>query len=666
MKIVHVVPTYLPATRYGGPIYSVHGLCRALAWRGHEVHVVTTSVDGPTDSQVPHDQAVALDGVLVHYSRSSQLRRLYFSAGLARDLERLVPEADVVHLHSVFLWPTLRAARVAARCGIPYVLAPRGMLVQDLIRRKNAWVKWAWIAAFERKNLTQAAALHLTSQVEADELRRFGFALPPLWVVPNGVDLPQHVRRPRPAEPPTILFLGRINWKKGLDRLLAALEHLPDARLLLAGNDEEGYLDEVWRLANSHEVRARVEYVGPISAKRRASLFARAHVVALCSYNENFGNVVLEAMAHACPVVVTHEVGASTLVQRWGAGVVVPGDPREIASALDRILSSPELQQEMGEAGRAVAVQRLSWDRIAHRLEEHYVTILRPPSSSVGPTRLGIGLGRTIPTLKLAQTLRTLDGVRQVARLVPARPRHVRTFLDRIIRPPWWAGRHRFQDVTAICRELAESGLLDRLERDLQYVSKSPAQPESARQAVPGTMHRAHLEALYVLVRLERPGRLVETGACNGASTAVLLRAMSLNGHGELWSIGPTEEVGAQHLTDLWPGKGGAQTPLGREREPGWLAKRTPWHLHLGRSQDLLPGLLAELGEIDLFLLDGGDSLSNQLFEFRTGLRHLSPGGALALNGINASEAFRFFWQELPPSTRVTFVGRSSCFVHMR
>ena len=63
MRLLHVVPSYYPATRYGGPIRSVHGLCTALVKQGHEVHVFTTNVDG--DSDVPMECPVDLDGVKV-------------------------------------------------------------------------------------------------------------------------------------------------------------------------------------------------------------------------------------------------------------------------------------------------------------------------------------------------------------------------------------------------------------------------------------------------------------------------------------------------------------------------------------------------------------------------------------------------------------------------
>src|SRR5438270_11323384 len=143
MKILHVVPSYYPAVRYGGPIYAVHALCIGLARAGHEVHVLTTSVDGAGDSNVAHNHPVDLDGVLVHYFRSRWLRRLYYSTDLARELRLTVGNFDVVHLHSVFLFPTWIGARAAARIGVPYVVSPRGMLVRDLIRRRSTATKRA-------------------------------------------------------------------------------------------------------------------------------------------------------------------------------------------------------------------------------------------------------------------------------------------------------------------------------------------------------------------------------------------------------------------------------------------------------------------------------------------------------------------------------------------
>src|SRR5262249_8399476 len=144
MKILHVVPTYFPAVRYGGPIYSVHSLCPSLGAAGHRVHVFKTSVDGPRDSNVPHGRPVGLGVVLGWYLRSRWLRRLYYSADLKNHLGSIAGDLDIVHLHSVFLYPTWMGARAAMRASVPYVLSPRGMLVHDLITRRSTLIKRTW------------------------------------------------------------------------------------------------------------------------------------------------------------------------------------------------------------------------------------------------------------------------------------------------------------------------------------------------------------------------------------------------------------------------------------------------------------------------------------------------------------------------------------------
>src|SRR5205823_14112603 len=103
LRLLHVVPTYLPAVRYGGPIRSVHALCRELAALGHEVDVFTTSVDGPGDSDVPLGTPVDLEGVRVTYFPSRVLRRLYWSPPMSRALSARPGRVDLVHLHAVYL-----------------------------------------------------------------------------------------------------------------------------------------------------------------------------------------------------------------------------------------------------------------------------------------------------------------------------------------------------------------------------------------------------------------------------------------------------------------------------------------------------------------------------------------------------------------------------------
>ena len=381
LRILHVVPAYYPAVRYGGPIRSVHGLAAALVRRGHEVHVYTTNIDGESDLDVPLDRPVELDGVQVHYFPVPALRRLCWSPAMSSKLSQCVREFDVVHVHSVFQWPTRAAARAAAAHGVPYILAPRGMLVRDLIRRKSRFIKRLWIDTVERHSLTRAAAVHVTSDLEGDELRAQFGALPEIANILNGVVFPREYP-PRSATPfaelpPRYgLFLSRISWKKGLDRLITAWREVPDIPLVIAGNDDENYRPKLEELARAQGIAERVQFIGPVSDAHKWSLYADATLFVLPSYSENFGNVVAEAMAMGCPVVVSEEVGIAALVRQAQAGIVTRCDPADLAAAVRTLLADPARRSELGRRGRLAAEASLSWEGVAAQAEDLYRRVI--------------------------------------------------------------------------------------------------------------------------------------------------------------------------------------------------------------------------------------------------------------------------------------------------
>lgn len=369
MRILHVVPTYLPATRYGGPIYAVHGLCRALAARGHEVSVFTTNVDGDQESAVPLGAPVTLDGVSVRYFPSA-FRRLYVSPRMRAALDDSVGGYDAVHLHSVFLWPTWAAARAARRHGVPYLISPRGMLVPELIARKSRFAKLLCIRAVERRTFSHAAALHFTAQREWDEARRIDIPLPSPFVVPNGIDLPPIDDRPRLDS--TLLFLGRINWKKGLERLIEAMALVPAAKLIIAGNDEEALTPELRAQAAGNGTASRIDFCGAVSGERKDELLRTCTALVLPSYSENFGNVVIEAMAVSTPVIVTPEVGLAPDVEAADAGIVSSNEPERLAAAIRILLDDQARRGAQGRRGRAVVAESFTWDSVAARMEHQY------------------------------------------------------------------------------------------------------------------------------------------------------------------------------------------------------------------------------------------------------------------------------------------------------
>ena len=381
MRILHVVPSYLPAWRYGGPIRSVHGLAKAQSGARHAVEVFTTDVDGPGRLEVPTDRPVAIDGVSVSYFRCGWPRRLYRAPAMAAALGRRVREFDVVHLHSVFLWPTRAAARAAAAAGVPYFVSPRGMLVEGLIRERGALRQRLWIRLVERRTLRRAAGIVLQSELERRELEALGLDLAPTHVVPNGIGQPPPGGGSDPAETaslassgPLVLFLGRVDRKKGIDRLIEALPLLAEASLVVAGNDEERLIPGMFRLAESLGVGSRVSFPGEVRGAEKARLLAAADVFCLPSSSENFGLAALEAMAAGRPVIVTPEVGLASFSEAREALIVVGREPDELAAAIAALLRDRERAERLGEHARAVAERHFGWPAIAEIMTEIYAS----------------------------------------------------------------------------------------------------------------------------------------------------------------------------------------------------------------------------------------------------------------------------------------------------
>jgi glycosyltransferase involved in cell wall biosynthesis len=386
MRILHITPYYYPAVRYGGPIRCIHGLCKNLVRLGHDIQVFTTDRDGPSTVGRQLGVPVDVDNVKVWYFRSAYCKRLFFSPAMQRELSRWVDGFDILHIHTFFSWPTHIAASAAIRRNIPYILKPHGMLDKKLIERKSRRVKGFWIRFFGRRVVEKAARIHLTTDAELEEIRRFRFRLPEAFVLPLGMDPADDTPEPgQPVSPviqtltrkkPLLLFLSRVNWKKGLDRLIPALRQVEGAHLAIAGNDEDNYRVILDRLASRHGVYDRVTFTGAVYGEEKRKLLEAATLFVLPSYSENFGIAVLEAMAAGVPVVVTPEVGLAGEVKKSGAGVVLEGDPGILGPGIRALLADPVRLREMGERGRKLVERRFAWSGIAKEMENIYNEII--------------------------------------------------------------------------------------------------------------------------------------------------------------------------------------------------------------------------------------------------------------------------------------------------
>ncbi len=375
LRVLHVIPSFWPATRYGGPIEGVLRLCQHLLRLGVTLEVVTTDADGPGDLRVPIAEKTLAEGVPVRYFPRRPRTRFAFSAPLARHLAREIPQWDLVHVTALFSFSSAAAMALARHARVPYVVSPQGTLMPWALGSKR-WKKAPYFDLVERKNVLAAAGVHATSDDERAEIQRNvpgarGF------VVPNGVDLPASLPDV-PRERARIVFLGRIHPVKGFDVLVPALARvaavMPDVETLVAGPDEDGERARVEALLARVSPRPRVRFLGPVYGNDKLSLLASATVLVLPSYSESFGIVVAEALAAGTPVVVSRACPWK-IVEERGAGAWVENKPERVAEALIAILEDPARARRMGEAGRAVAAG-FGWDNVAKQMLGHYEDVV--------------------------------------------------------------------------------------------------------------------------------------------------------------------------------------------------------------------------------------------------------------------------------------------------
>lgn len=388
MKILHIVPTYLPAYRYGGPIEAVHSLNKWLVKSGAEVTVYTTNVNGPENLDVAVGQPVMIDGVKVIYFPTNFLRSWYYSSAMRRALKETVKNFDLIHISSVFLFASTLGACYAKKFNKPYIISPHGSLMTATLKKK-ALKKKIYINLLEKRNLRGAAAIHFTTELEKREYIAAGLPLREALVLPLGldtskfpVDFPRgHFRKKHGIsdEKKIILFLSRLSWKKGLDILIPAFADVAkkeDTVLVLAGGDDEGYSKNIKAQISKFKIEERVIFTGMILEGDKFAAYRDADIFVLPSYAENFAIVVLEAGAMGLPVVVTPGVGLSAAVAESGAGLVVEGTVQKLSEGLLNLLQNPEKASEMGEGGRRMVAEKFSWERIARDFVLEYDAII--------------------------------------------------------------------------------------------------------------------------------------------------------------------------------------------------------------------------------------------------------------------------------------------------
>jgi glycosyltransferase involved in cell wall biosynthesis len=389
MRILHVLCSMDPAT--GGPpavaARLAAGQASALGPDGAVAIFTHESPGRQTQIQQSLNGIPSIDSVALVFVELPRFGALITYAATAA-LRQHISNADVVHLHGVWDPIVWKAAAIARRLRVPYIITPHGMLDPWCLQQSRLKKQVALVLT-TRRMLSSAASLHLLNEDESRLIEPLNLPTP-RRVIPNGVFLEEieplppkgsfYTLHPQLRQQPYVLFISRLHHKKGLDYLAKAFGIVAkkdaNVRLVVAGPDG-GEQANFERWVREENVAGRVHVVGPIYGRDKLAALRDATCFCLPSRQEGFSVAITEALGCGVPVVISENCHFPQ-VQEVGAGIVTPLDERAIANGLLKVLGDASLRQRMADAGRTLVRTQLTWPAIARQAIEMYRKAIAP------------------------------------------------------------------------------------------------------------------------------------------------------------------------------------------------------------------------------------------------------------------------------------------------
>ena len=376
MRVLHVMGWLDPVM--GGTTFALAGIAEAQQAAGLEVTVAFTH---RVDADMEVAEHLRGCGVAVHPIGPVRGPLLGHSE-INPVLRSLIPRMDVVHTHTVWEQIQHRACREAQDKGVPYLISPHGMLDPWSLSQRR-WKKRLYLMWRLQRNIDEARAIHCTTTMERDLLmpllRRTEAVVEPLGVHLREFEVLPESGRFRAAHPeigvrPIVLFLSRIHYKKGLDLLIPAFAQAKtnEAVLVIAGPDADGYRKSLDEMIASYGIESRVVFTGMLHGTERIEAFVDAEIMVLPSYQENFGIVVVEALASGTPVIISDQVNIWKDIAPAGVGSVVPTRVDALVEQLDRWLHDSTLRESAADRARPFVWETYDWNKIGKRWIDRY------------------------------------------------------------------------------------------------------------------------------------------------------------------------------------------------------------------------------------------------------------------------------------------------------
>ena len=316
---------------------SVSKLCEELVLSGCEIEIFTTTANGKYELEVAPGKPLKVDGVTVTYFKRLTKDHTHYSPDLLKALRNIVGAFDAVHIHAWWNLVSVLACKIAIKNQIPVIISPRGTLSHYSFGNKNSFIK-RLIHDCLGKQLLQNSVIHVTSDREKTAIETL-VSPRSIFNIPNFIALPAvspNIERSEGVQL-KLIFFSRIEQKKGLEILLHALGKCSvDFRLTIAGDGEPDYLISLKSLADQLGIAKNLDWIG-FQGANKFDVLQQHDVMILPSYDENFGNVVIESLSVGTAVLLSENVGLANYVQENNLGWVVKNNAESFNEIIERL-----------------------------------------------------------------------------------------------------------------------------------------------------------------------------------------------------------------------------------------------------------------------------------------------------------------------------------------
>ncbi len=361
-KIVQIVSSV--AEDSSGPSYSVVRLCESLIKVGDSSTIA--ALDRPPITNPPNyvkTFPILAGPRILGWSQPMN--------GWLREQMRQ-QQIDVLHNHGLWMLTNVYPNFIARKNCVPLIVSPRGTMSPWAMSSGSSMKRLYW-PLLQKRALQCAFCFHATSESEYDDIRKLGFRQP-IALIPNGVDLP-NVDSAVTSRSRTVLFLGRVHPKKGIDILLYAWQRVaskfPQWNLRIVGPDNAGYLRKMQDLAGRLQLE-RTVFSGALEGKDKWKAYCESQLFVLPTHSENFGIAVAEALAAGVPCIVSK--GAPWRgIQEQRAGWWIDNNVDTLSDCLSTAMTLDEVTlAQMGQRGRDWVHREFDWSGIGEQFHQTY------------------------------------------------------------------------------------------------------------------------------------------------------------------------------------------------------------------------------------------------------------------------------------------------------